>query len=110
MSLNRVCNRCLKVDTENFGSLQQCQKTNLSIYICFECTDICDYCNQRPSVILQNVIIGWREINFPIIDVFYSIWFYNEYFPGKSDIIHRVNYHFFVVHHITFFYTIIIHF
>ena len=54
MSLNRVCNRCFKVDTENFGSLQQCQKTNLSIYICFECTDICDYCKQRPSVILQN--------------------------------------------------------
>ncbi len=43
ISLNRVCNRCLKVDTEKFGSLQQSEKTN-----------ICDYCNQRPSVILHN--------------------------------------------------------
>ena len=33
-----------------------------------------------------------------------------EYFPGKYDVIHRVNYHFFVVPHITFFYTIIIPF
>ena len=54
MPVNHICDRCNSKDTDNFGTFQICPITNRHIYTCFECTDLCDYCKQVPSVILKN--------------------------------------------------------
>ena len=50
-----ICNRCNQLDKERFGSYRLCPIRNTKIYTCFDCGDLCDYCNSRPQTILHSI-------------------------------------------------------
>ena len=50
-----ICNRCNQLDKERFGSYTLCPIRITKIYTCFDCSELCNYCNSRPQTILHSI-------------------------------------------------------